>query len=268
MNIHPSALIDKNVKLGTGVGVGAYSVIKGEVEIGDNCIIKDHVTIYGPLKMGTGNTVHPSAVLGNISQDLKYKGEASQVIIGNNNSIRECVTIQQGTIANEGKTIIGNNNLIMAYSHIAHDCILGSSIIIANGTQFAGHIVVHDFAYIGGLVGVHQFVTIGRNCFIGFMSRINRDVPPFTIVEGNPSRERAINIEGLKRKNFSKEDIELLRKAFIILFVDEKTQAEKAAIINSDEFSSNQLVKELWEFLEARARGKQGRALEAMRIDR
>lgn len=268
MNIHPTAIIDKRAKLGADIEIGAYTVIKGEVEIGGKSVIKDHVTIYGPLKMGQGNTVHPGAVLGNISQDLKYKGEASQVIIGNNNSIREFVTIQQGTIANDGKTIIGSNNLIMAYTHIAHDCIIGNNIIIANGTQFAGHIVIHDFAYIGGLVGVHQFVTIGRNCFIGFMSRINRDVPPFTIVEGNPSRERAINVEGLKRKNFSKEDIELLRKAFIVLFVDEKSHSEKAAIINSDEFASNPHVIELWEFIEARSRGKQGRALEAMRVDR
>ena len=265
MNIHPTALIDKEVKLGSNVEVGAYVVIKGEVEIGDNSILKDHSVVYGPLKMGSGNTVHPGAVLGNISQDLKYKGEVSQVIIGNNNSFRECVTVQQGTIANDGKTIIGDNNLIMAYTHIAHDCELGNNVIIANGTQLAGHIHIHDNAYIGGLVGVHQFVTIGKNCLIGFMSRINKDVPPFVTVEGNPSRERFINAEGLKRKNFSKEEISLLKKAFAVLFTSGKTHSEKISILNSDEFKDDKNVKELFLFIKASANGKNGRALEAFR---
>ena len=132
MNIHPTAIIEKEVILGNNVEIGAYCVVRGKVEIGDGCILKDHSVLYGPLKLGSGNVVHPGAVVGNINQDLKYKGEPSQVIIGDNNSIREYVTIQQGTIANEGKTIVGNNNLIMAYSHIAHDCMLGNNIIIAN----------------------------------------------------------------------------------------------------------------------------------------
>jgi UDP-N-acetylglucosamine acyltransferase len=266
MSIHPTAIIDKEVSLGNNIEIGAYSVIRGKVELGDDCILKDHSVLYGPLKMGKGNVVHPGAVVGNINQDLKYKGEPSQVIIGDNNSIRECVTIQQGTIANEGKTIIGNNNLIMAYSHIAHDCMLGNNIIIANGTQLAGHIIIKDFAYLGGLVGVHQFVTIGRNCFIGFMSRINRDVPPFIIVEGNPSRERSINTEGLKRKNFSTEDIAILRKAFIILFMSGMTLADKNKLLCEKNFAENSYVKELLNSIEASAKGRSGRALEANRI--
>jgi UDP-N-acetylglucosamine acyltransferase len=265
MNIHPTAIIDKEVTLGNNIDIGAYCVIRGKVEIGDGCVLKDHAVLYGPLKLGKGNVIHPGAVVGNINQDLKYKGEPSQVIIGDNNSIRECVTIQQGTIANEGKTIIGNNNLIMAYTHIAHDCILGNNIIIANGTQFAGHIIIKDFAYIGGLVGVHQFVTIGRNCFIGFMSRINRDVPPFVIMEGNPSRERSINTEGLKRKNFSQEDIAILRKAFIVLFVSGLTQSEKIKSLQQNEFAENQFVQELTASVVSSTKGKNGRALEAVR---
>ncbi len=267
MNIHPTAIIDKEVTLGNNIEIGAYCVIRGKVEIGDGCVLKDHAVLYGPLKLGTGNVIHPGAVVGNINQDLKYKGEPSEVIIGDNNSIREYVTIQQGTIANEGKTIIGNNNLMMAYSHIAHDCVLGSNIIIANGTQFAGHVRINDFAYIGGLVGVHQFVTIGRNCFIGFMSRINRDVPPFVIVEGNPSRERSINTEGLKRKNFSQADISLLRKAFIILFVDEGPGKEKIKLLRQGEFEGNAFIRELIASIESSAAGKNGRALEAFRTD-
>jgi UDP-N-acetylglucosamine acyltransferase len=265
MNIHPTAVIDKEVTLSNNIEIGAYCVVKGKVEIGDGCILKDHAVLYGPLKLGRGNIIHPGAVIGNINQDLKYKGEPSQVIIGDNNSIRECVTIQQGTVANEGKTIIGNNNLIMAYTHIAHDCILGNNIIIANGTQLAGHIVINDVAYIGGLTGVHQFVTIGRNCFIGFMSRINRDVPPFIIMEGNPSKERGLNTEGLKRRNFSPEDITILRKAFIILFVSGLTKVEKMKTLKKNEFADNRFVQELIAFVEASTNGKNGRALEALR---
>ncbi|QQS36707.1 MAG: acyl-ACP--UDP-N-acetylglucosamine O-acyltransferase [Ignavibacteriales bacterium] len=265
MNIHPTAVIESTVKLGSNVEVGAHAVIKGDVEIGDNSIIKDNSTIYGPLKMGTGNIIHPGVVLGNVSQDLKYKGEASQVIIGDNNSIRECVTIHQGTSSNKGKTIVGNNNLLMAYTHVAHDCALGSNIIIANGTQLAGHVHIDDFAYIGGLVGVHQFTTIGKNCLIGFMSRINKDVPPFVTVEGNPSKERFINVIGLKRKNYSPDEILLLKKAFNILFLSGKTLKEKQSLLSTEEFKNDIHVKELLDSVLASARGKNGRALEAFR---
>jgi UDP-N-acetylglucosamine acyltransferase len=265
MNIHPTAVIDKEVTLGRNIVVGAYSVITGDVEIGEDCVIKDHAVLYGPLRLGRGNVIHPGAVVGNINQDLKYKGEPSEVIIGDNNSIRECVTIQQGTQANEGKTIIGNNNLIMAYTHVAHDCILGNHIIIANGTQLAGHIIIKDFAYLGGLVGVHQFVTIGRNSFVGFMSRINRDVPPFVIAEGNPSKERGINTEGLRRRNFISEDITVLRKAFIVLFVSGLTREEKMQSLHKNEFTDNPYVRELIASVEASNKGKNGRALEAER---
>lgn len=265
MNIHPSAVIDKEVSLGKNIVVGAYSVIRGNVEIGEDCIIKDHAVLYGPLRLGRGNVIHPGAVVGNINQDLKYKGEPSEVIIGDNNSIRECVTIQQGTQANKGKTIIGNNNLIMAYTHVAHDCILGNHIIIANGTQLAGHIIMKDYAYLGGLVGVHQFVTIGRNSFVGFMSRINRDVPPFVIMEGNPSKERGINTEGLRRRNFTSEDITVLRKAFIILFVSGLKREEKMQSLQKNEFADNPFVRELIASVEASTKGKNGRALEAER---
>ena len=265
MLIHPTAIVDKSVKLDNNVSIGAYSVISGDVEIGAGTIIKDHATLYGPLRMGTENVIHPGAVVGNVSQDLKYKGEESIVIIGNNNSIRECVTIHQGTEANQGRTIIGSNNLLMAYTHIAHDCTLGNNIIIANGTQLAGHININDFAYIGGLVGVHQFVTIGSYCFVGFLSRVNKDVPPFTTVEGNPSRERCINVEGLKRKGFSQEEIVLLKKAFMILFGKEKTLAGKEKVLTSAEYAGSDKVKMLLEFVIESSRGKNGRALEAYR---
>lgn len=265
MNIHPTAVVDKEAVIEEDVEIGAYSIVKGKVEIGNGTVIREHATVYGPLKFGTGNVVHPGAVLGNVTQDLKYKGEKTEVIIGNNNTFREYVTVNQGTIANEGRTIIGNNNHIMAYVHIAHDCELGSNNIIANGTQLAGHIIINNFAYIGGLVGIHQFVTIGKNCFVGFQSRINRDVPPFLTVEGNPARERGLNTIGLKRKNFSDEDIALLKKAYVILFMSGKTIEENSETLRSGDFASSEYVQELLEFCVARARGKHGRALEAKR---
>jgi UDP-N-acetylglucosamine acyltransferase len=265
MNINSTAIIDKEAVLGDDVEIGAYCVIKGKVKIGSGTIIKDHVTIYGPLTMGSNNIVHPGAVLGSVPQDLKYKGEASEVIIGNDNTLRECVTIHQGTESNEGKTVLGNNNLIMAYTHVAHDCMLGNNIIIANATQLAGHIIVQDYAYFGGIVGVHQFVTIGRHSFLGFLSRINKDVPPFVTVEGNPSKERFINAEGLKRRGFSQEDITLLKKAFGALFNIEKTYNEKVEVLKSTGLINNLYVKELLDFVTARNNGKNGRALEAAR---
>lgn len=265
MKIHPTALISKEVILGDDVEIGAYAVLDGNIKVGNGTIIKDHAVIYGPVTLGSGNVIHPGAVIGNVPQDLKYNGEASEVIIGDNNSIRECVTIHKGTVSNEGKTTIGNNNLIMAYTHIAHDCVLGNNIIIANATQLAGHIIIHDYAYIGGIVGVHQFVTIGKHSFLGFLSRVNKDAPPFITVEGNPSRERFINVEGLKRKNFSPEDISSLKKAYEILFISEKAYSEKLDNLNSIGLTSNPHVKTLLDFLDARKKGKNGRALEATR---
>ena len=265
MIIDPTAIIGDEVELGENVEIGAYSVLKGKIKIGSGTVIKDHVVIYGPTTIGKDNVIHPGAVVGNISQDLKYKGEETEVIIGDKNSIREYVTIQQGTTYGGLKTVIGNNNLIMGYSHIAHDCILGNNIIMANTTQMAGHVVINDYAYIGGLVGIHQFVTVGRHCFVGFMSRLNRDVPPFVTVEGNPATERIINQTGLKRRGFSDEDITLLRKAFQVLYISKKTKAEKTELLNSDKFTSNEYVKELLSFIEETAKGKNGRALEGKR---
>ena len=265
MSIHSTAVIEEQVQLGKDVEVGAYSVIRGDVTIGDGTIIKDHVTIYGPVRMGCGNMIHPGVVLGDISQDLKYKGEETRVIIGDGNRIRECVTIHQGTVATGGRTRVGNDNMIMAYTHVAHDCALGNGIIIANGTQLAGHVVIDDFAYIGGIVGIHQFVTIGRYCFIGFLSRINKDVPPFVTVEGNPSRERSINTIGLKRRGFSDEDIALLKRAFKVLFMKKTPLSQKRETLTSGEFAGNAQVQDLLKSVEASAQGKNGRALEAKR---
>jgi len=265
MSIESTAIIESEVELADDVEVGAYSVLRGKVKIGKGTVIKDHVTIYGPITLGENNTVHPGAVLGNVSQDLKYKGEPAEVIIGDNNSIRECVTIQKGTGDGGSKTTLGNNNLIMAYVHVAHDCHIGNNVIIANSTQLAGHIIINDFAYIGGLTGIHQFATIGESCFIGFMSRISKDVPPYSIVEGNPAKPRTINTIGLSRRQFDQQDIVVLKKAFVILYVSKLTRKEKLESLNKDEFKNNVLVQHLLESDIKSANAKNGRALEELR---
>lgn len=265
MNIHKTAVIDNNVIIEENVEIGAYSVIKGKVKIGKNTIIKDNVTIYGPITIGEENIFHPGAVIGNVSQDLKYKGEETEVIIGNKNSIREFVTIHQGTADGGYKTVIGDNNLLMSYVHIAHDCQIANNVIIANSTQLAGHVILNDFAYIGGMVGVHQFVTFGSHCFVGFMSRINRDVPPFITVEGNPASERFINSTGLSRRGFSQDDILLIKKAFNILYVDKSTKQEKYEKLLATDFQNNLYIQKLLNFLDAVEKGKNGRALEGLR---
>lgn len=265
MSIHSTAIIDKDVELGSHVEVGAYSIIRGKVKIGDNTVIKDRVTLYGPLTMGKGNEIHPGAVLGNTPQYLNFGDEFTEVIIGNNNIIRECVTIQRATVLHDRRTVLGDSNFIMAYTHVAHDCILGSNINIANAVQLAGHVIVHDYAFIGGIAGIHQFVTIGSHCMIGFLSRINKDVPPYMIMEGNPAEERGVNAIGLKRRNFSDQDIALLKKAFRVLFLKKRPMAERRELITSGEFANNAHVQRLWASIEDRAAGKNGRAQEGHR---
>lgn len=177
----------------------------------------------------------------------------------------KCVTIQKGTGDGGGKTVIGSNNLLMGYVHVAHDCKIGNNVIIANTTQLAGHIIINDFAYIGGLTGIHQFTTIGESCFIGFMSRINKDVPPYCIVEGNPAKPRTINTIGLSRRQFEQQDIALLKKAFMILYVSKLTRNQKLEALKTEEFKNNFLVQNLLETNIKSANAKNGRALEELR---
>jgi len=263
--IHPTAIIGDSVKLGEKVEIGPYAVIDGEVTIGDECVIKNHATVYGPLSMGKGNVIHPGAVVGNVSQDLKYRGEKTEVVIGDNNSIRECATIQQGTAGGGGKTTVGNNCLIMAYAHVAHDCVIGNNVIIVNAVQIAGHCKIHDYARIEGVCGIHQFTTIGAYSFVGFLSRVTRDVPPFVIVEGSPARERTINLIGLQRAGFSTDDIALVKRAYKILYRSSHNISEKISLLKATPFSDNRHIQHLAEAVEATSNGKSGRALEADR---
>lgn len=198
MTIHSSAIIDKECRIGEGVHIGANSYIGAKTQIGDNTVIHAQVVIDGNVKIGEGNTIFPGAVIGFAPQDKTYQGEESGVLIGNNNVLREYVTINAATGAG-ALTQIGNDNMIMAYCHVAHNCLIADNVTMANSVSLGGHVVVESYAILGGVLGVHQFTHIGQLSMIGGMSRVDRDVPPFTLVEGNPARIRGLNKIGLQR---------------------------------------------------------------------
>ncbi|OSS41594.1 Acyl-[acyl-carrier-protein]--UDP-N- acetylglucosamine O-acyltransferase [Desulfurella amilsii] len=218
VNIHKTAIVEDNVQLGENVTIGPYSIVKSNVKIGGNCEIRSHVVIDEFTTIGENCKIFHSAVLGTIPQDLKFSGEHSELIIGDNNTIREFAMINRGTKGGIGKTQIGSGNLIMAYVHIAHDCVIGNNAIIANMVQFAGHVVVEDSAVIGGMSAIHQFVKIGSLSMIGGMSGVSLDVAPFTLAVGNRARLNGLNLVGLRRNSFSLSDIEKLKEAYRIIF--------------------------------------------------
>ena len=206
--IHKTAIIDKNAKISSSVDIGPYSVIGSNVEINENVIIHSHVNITGHTTIGKNNIIYPFASIGNDPQDMKYKAEKTKLVIGNNNTIREYVTINPGTVQGGGITTVGNNNLIMISAHIAHDCIIGNNIVIANSAAIAGHAQIDDHVVIGGNCGVQQFTRIGKMAMIGGMTGVSRDVIPYGLSTGNRNYLNGINVVGLRRnKKFNKEII-------------------------------------------------------------
>lgn len=216
-NIHPSAIIEPGAKLGKNVTIEAYAVIKGTVTLEDNVVVKSHVYIDGHTTIGEGTVIWPSASIGTKTQDLKFRGEKTYVIIGKNCEIREFVTINAS--CNEGSVVrIGDNCLIMAYCHVAHNCEIGNRVIMANNAMLAGHVIVEDNAIIGGMTPVHQFSRIGQYAMVGGFSRITHDVPPYTIGAGSPYKLGGLNLVGLKRHGFPLEDRRALAKAFKLVY--------------------------------------------------
>ena len=203
--IHPTAVVDPRAQIDLGVEIGPYAVVGPEVSIGAGSRIGPHVVLDGKVRMGRRNRIFPGACIGAEPQDLKYSGAPTEVVMGDENSIRECVTINRATHEGE-QTSIGSGNLLMAYSHLGHNCALGDRIVIANGVAVAGHVVIGDRAVIGGVLGIHQFVHIGTMAMVGGMSRIDRDVPPYAIVEGHPGRLRGLNRIGIKRSGLAELD--------------------------------------------------------------
>ena len=218
MNIHPTAIVDAGARLGEGVQVGPYAVIQDDVTVGKNTVIGPHAVIEKHTDIGDNCRVFQFSSIGAAPQDLKYKGEITRVIIGNNNVIREFVTINRATSADIGMTKIGDHNLIMAYCHVAHNCRLGNFIVMANAANLAGHIDIEDHAIIGGLTGIHQFVRIGAHAIIGGASAVVQDVPPYVTASGNRAKLYGLNLIGLQRRGFSKEAIDALKQAYRIIF--------------------------------------------------
>ena len=231
MKIHPTAVVAPDVELAEGVEIGPYAVVGPDVHIGENTVIGSHVVIEGHTDIGARCRVFQFASIGVQPQDLKFRGEPTRVVIGNDNTIREFVTIHRATVSDIGVTIMGDHNLIMAYSHIAHNCKLGNHVIMVNAANLAGHIHVEDYAIIGGLTGVHQFTRIGAHCIIGGASAISKDVAPYLLVSGNRAKPHGLNLIGLKRRGFKEGTIRALKDAYRLIFRSSlllRTAIEKA----------------------------------------
>lgn len=219
--IDPRAVVDPAAKIAPGVSVGPYSVIGPDVEIGVGTAIGPHVVVQGPTRIGRDNRVMPFASLGGAPQDKKYAGEPTLLEIGDRNTIFEFVTLNRGTAQDKGTTRIGSDNWLMAYAHVAHDCVLGDNIIMANNATLAGHVDIEDWAILGGFTKVHQFVRIGAHSFTGMNVDITRDVPPYVMVSGSPVQPHGINSEGLKRRNFSADQLRNIKHAYRVLYRSE-----------------------------------------------
>ncbi|GMG87516.1 acyl-ACP--UDP-N-acetylglucosamine O-acyltransferase [Biformimicrobium ophioploci] len=216
--IHPTAIIDPSARLGEGVRVGPYSIIGADVEIGDGTEILSHVVLSGPTRIGRNNRIYQFATVGQDTPDLKYQGEPTTLVIGDNNVIREGVTIHRGTVQDRGETTIGNDNLLMAYAHVGHDSIIGNHCVLVNNTALAGHVEVGDWAILAGFTLVHQFCKIGPHAFTGMGAGVSKDVPAYVMVTGNPAEAKTINAEGLRRRGFTREQISLLSKAYKVIY--------------------------------------------------
>lgn len=241
--IHPTAIIDPSAKLGAGVSVGPYSVIGADVVIGDNTWIGPHVVINGPTTIGCDNRIHQFASIGEAPQDLKYAGEPTRLEIGDRNTIRECVTINRGTVSGGGLTRVGSDNLLMAYIHIAHDCRIGNHVIFSNNASLAGHAHVGDYVILSGFTLVHQFCAIGDYAFTGMGSAIAKDVPPYLMISGNPAAPHGLNKVGLKRRGFSEEQVRNLTRVYKILYRQGLSLEEATAQIGEMAETNDEVVR-------------------------
>jgi UDP-N-acetylglucosamine acyltransferase len=256
MTIHPNAIIDPTAELASDVTVGPFSVIEANVKIGKGTTVASHVRISGPCTIGENNQIDSFVALGGAPQDLGYKGEPTELIIGNNNQIREFVSIHRGTPKGGGKTIIGNYTMIMAYAHLGHDCIIGDSVIIVNAAMLGGHTEVDPHATVGGLTGTHQFSRIGTFSFIGGGSAVSKDVPPYAMVTGERGKMKisGLNKIGLRRNGFERETIKKIDAAYRILFHSDLLHNDALDKVEK-ELGENEAVEELLRFIRASKRG-------------
>lgn len=242
MSIHPTAIIDPSAELAAGVSVGAYSVIGADVVIGADSWIGPHVVINGPTRIGRENRIYQFASIGEAPQDLKYAGEPTRLEIGDRNMIRESVTISRGTVGGGGLTSIGDDNLMMAYIHIAHDCHVGNRVVFSNNASLAGHVTIGDQVILSGFTLVHQFCSIGAHAFTGMGSAIAKDVPPYLMVSGNPAHPHGINSRGLQRRGFSAESIARIKQAYKVLYRTGRSLEEAKQVIATMAETTEELV--------------------------
>ena len=252
--IHETAIVSENTNLAENVIVGPYSIIESDVSIGTGTVIDSHVVIKGKTTIGSDNHIYSFVSIGDDPQDKKYDGENTAVEIGNRNSIREYTTINKGTSQDIGTTRLGDDNWIMAYVHIAHDCQVGNSTVFANNTTLGGHVIVGNFAIFGGFSGAHQFCKIGAHSFLGMYSGVARDLPPYVVVMGQPAEPRGINLEGLKRRGFSSDQIRNIKTAYKNLYMSELRLEEAISQIEKIDDISGE-IKLFIEFLKQATRG-------------
>ncbi|MBT8043745.1 MAG: acyl-ACP--UDP-N-acetylglucosamine O-acyltransferase [Verrucomicrobiae bacterium] len=253
--IHPTAVVDPSAKVAENVEIGPYSVVGADVVIGAGSVLKSHVVIEGHTTIGENNSFFPFSAIGQITQDLKYAGEPTALIIGNNNTFRENTTIHRGT-TEEVPTRIGDHNLFLSYAHVAHDCQVGNHCILSNNATLGGHCWVGDYAIISGLSGAHQFCRIGEHSMVGGCTKIVQDVAPFTIVDGNPASVRGLNMVGLQRRGFDKETRRALKKAYKQLFLSKQSNlAERTEQLAQSEHARDASVARLIEFVRSSERG-------------
>ncbi|MFH1709399.1 MAG: acyl-ACP--UDP-N-acetylglucosamine O-acyltransferase [Planctomycetota bacterium] len=268
MSIHPSAIVDPKAELDRDVEVGPHCVIGPGVRAGPGTRFHAGVIVAGRVIIGRNNIFHPFSVIGGDPQDLKYHGEDTRVEIGDNNTIREYVTVNKGTAFGGGVTALGSSNLIMAYVHIAHDCIVKDNIIMGNATTMGGHVTVESWVRLSGLVGIHHFVTVGEHAFVGGASKVVTDLPPYMMADGHPLKVRNINQVGLERAGFSKETVARVRRIYRLIYKEKTNFATLAAGIREGHELYCPEVMNIIRFMERTEKGVYGRAKEAERSDR
>jgi len=253
--IHPTAIVDPKSEIGDEVEIGPYSIVKEGAVIGQGTKVGPHVVIGEEAQIGKGCRIFQFASVGEAPQALAYKGEKTTLVMGDRNIVRECVTLNRGTVQGGGKTVIGNDNLFMAYSHVAHDCYVGNQVVLANGASLAGHIIVEDYAIIGGLVGVHQFCRIGTHAFIAGITGIVQDIPPYTLASGSRAKLFGLNLVGLKRFKFPETTVRALKKAYRIIFRSKLTLEKAIKQIQEDDIYQLPEVQYLLQFIQQSKRG-------------
>ena len=246
--IHPAAIIEAGAKIGEDVRIGPYCMVGANVELADGCELVSHVVVAGHTRIGARTRIFPFASIGHPPQDLRYKGEPTTLTIGEDCIIREGVTMNPGTPHGTGKTVVGARCFLLAQSHVAHDCRVGNNVILTNNAMLAGHCQIGDFAIVGGGAGIHQFVRIGPHAFVGGLSAVENDVIPYGMVLGNRACLAGLNIVGLRRRGFSREQIQDLRRAYRLLFADEGTLAERVDDVG-EEFAKHPTVHEILDFI-------------------